>query len=94
MGGPVAELSVVYNVHFGRWLALHLDEGRAAIVLRTAEQPTGPWTDGQVVAAGDRFPGLYGGFLHPASADGPVVYYAMSRWAPYNVYLMRTRLTV
>ncbi|SDI48752.1 protein of unknown function [Actinokineospora alba] len=91
--GPVAELSVLYSTHFNRWIALHLDESKAAIVLRTAEELTGPWTDGQVVADGDRYPGLYGGFLHPESAKGPVLYYAMSRWSPYNVYLMRTTLT-
>jgi hypothetical protein len=90
--GPVGELSVIYNVYFGQWLALHLDEARAAIVLRTADKLTGPWTDGQVVAAGRDYPGLYGGFLHPESANGPVLYYAMSQWAPYNVYLMRTTL--
>jgi len=89
---PVAELSIVYNVHFGQWIALHLDEARAAIVLRTAKELTGPWTDGQVVVPGSDFPGLYGGFLHPDSADGPTIYYAMSQWAPYNVYLMRTTL--
>lgn len=92
--GPVGELSVLYSVHFGLWLALHLDERRAAIVLRTAERLTGPWAEGQVVAAGSDYPGLYGGYLHPASADGPVIHYTMSQWSPYNVYLMRTVLDV
>ncbi|EWC58626.1 Basic proline-rich protein [Actinokineospora spheciospongiae] len=92
LSGPVAELSVVHNTHFNRWLALHLDETLSAIVLRTAETLTGPWTLPQVVVAGDRYPGLYGGFLHPDSADGPVLYHAMSQWSPYNVYLMRTEL--
>ncbi|SDD04144.1 DUF4185 domain-containing protein [Actinokineospora iranica] len=93
MRGPVGELSVLYNIHFGQWLAVHLDEARAAIVLRTAEHLTGPWTDGQALATAGRYPGLYGGFLHPASADGPVIHYTMSRWSPYNVYLMRSELT-
>jgi D-arabinan endo alpha-(1,5)-arabinofuranosidase len=88
----VAELSILYNVHFGQWIGLHHDEARAAIVLRTAERLTGPWTTGQVVVSGAEFPGLYGGFLHPDSASGPTIYYAMSQWAPYNVYLMRTTL--
>ncbi|HEV2783150.1 MAG TPA: DUF4185 domain-containing protein [Actinophytocola sp.] len=92
MAGPVAELSVIYNVHFGQWLALHLDEARGAIVLRTADELTGPWTAGQVVASAAEYPGLYGGFFHPRSATGPVIYYAMSQWSPYNVYLMRTTL--
>lgn len=89
---PVAELSILYNVHFGQWIGLHHDEARAAIVLRTAPELTGPWTAGQVVVSGAEYPGLYGGFLHPDSANGPKIYWALSQWAPYNVYLMRTTL--
>src|SRR5919197_1379460 len=65
-----------YNVHFGQWIGLHHDEARAAIVLRTADELTGPWTPGQIVVSGRDFPGLYGGFLHPDSASGPTIYYA------------------
>jgi hypothetical protein len=92
MAAPVAELSIVYNRHFNRWIALHLDEARAAIVLRSSERLVGPWTQGQVVVSGTDYPGLYGGFLHPESANGTEIYYAMSQWSPYNVYLMRTTL--
>lgn len=83
--GPVGELSVRYDKVLGRWVALHLDEHRAAIVLRTAPAPTGPWTAGMVVADGADHPGLYGGFLHPDSAT---LRFTMSRWDPYHVLLM------
>ena len=92
-GAPVGELSVLYSDHFGCWLASYLDEGRAAIVLRTAPELTGPWAEPQVLASGADHPALYGGYLHPASAHGPALYWAMSRWGPYNVYLMRSELT-
>ncbi|MFF4986613.1 DUF4185 domain-containing protein [Streptosporangium saharense] len=92
VAGPVAELSVLYSSHLRRWVALHLDEPRTAIVMRTAPSPTGPWTGGQVVAHSADHPGLYGGFLHPGGADGPDLYFAMSRWSPYHVRLMRLRL--
>ncbi|HEX6344404.1 DUF4185 domain-containing protein [Umezawaea sp.] len=92
MSGPVGELSVLYNGYLGRWVALHLDLTRRAVVLRTATEPTGPWTGGQVVAHDGDFPGLYGSYLHPASADGPDLYFAMSQWGPYHVRLMRLRL--
>jgi len=65
MSGPVGELSVEYNEHFGQWIALHLDEERAAIVLRWAPELTGPWAAGQVVAEAKDYPELYGGYLHP-----------------------------
>jgi hypothetical protein len=92
MSGPVGELSVEFNTHFGQWLALHLDEARAAIVLRSAPELTGPWTDGQVVVSGADHPGLYGGYLHPWANDGSSVYFTLSQWGPYNVTLMRADL--
>lgn len=90
--GPVGELSVAYNVHFGQWMAVHLDEHRAAIVLRTADDPTGPWSAGEVLASGADHPALYGGYLHPWSLDGPDIHYLVSQWGPYNVFLFRSRL--
>jgi hypothetical protein len=93
MDGPVGELSVQYNTVTRQWVALYLDEHRAAIVLRTAPRPTGPWTPGQVVADGAQHPGLYGAFLHPDSAHSSVLHFAMSRWDPYHVRLMALPLT-
>ncbi|OLR89971.1 DUF4185 domain-containing protein [Actinokineospora bangkokensis] len=88
--GPVAELSVRYSPRAGRWLAMHLDEARSVIVLRTAPELTGPWSPGEVVATGAEYPGLYGGFLLPD--DGPDIRWTMSQWESYNVSLMRTPL--
>jgi hypothetical protein len=91
--GPVGELSVQYNTVTRQWVALHLDELRAAIVLRTAPRPTGPWSVGEVVVSGAQHPGLYGAFLHPDSADSSVLHFAMSRWDPYHVQLMELPLS-
>ncbi|GAA3821134.1 MULTISPECIES: DUF4185 domain-containing protein [Amycolatopsis] len=90
--GPVGELSVAYDVHLGQWLAMHLDDPGGAILLRSADRLTGPWSPGQVAVPGHRYPGLYGGYLHPWALDGPDVYYLMSQWGPYNVFLMRSTL--
>ncbi|MGI8309971.1 DUF4185 domain-containing protein [Saccharopolyspora hattusasensis] len=87
--GPVAELSVQYNRHFGLWFAVHLDEHRAAIVLRTAPVLTGPWTDGEVVVSGADYPALYGGFQHPWATDRPAIYFTLTQWGPYNVDFFR-----
>jgi hypothetical protein len=91
MAGQVGELSVQYNAFLGKWVALHLDEQRTAIVMRTAPSLTGPWTGGEVIAHGREHPGLYGGFMHPDS--GADLYFALSRWQPYHVELMRLPLT-
>ncbi|WP_298175808.1 DUF4185 domain-containing protein [Saccharomonospora sp.] len=92
LDGPVGEMSVGFHTVLGRWLLMHLDETRRGIVLRSAEHLTGPWTPGEVVVSGDEYPAVYGGFLHPWSLDGPDLYYLVSQWGPYNVYLARTRL--
>ncbi|MBB5958061.1 hypothetical protein FHS29_004669 [Saccharothrix tamanrassetensis] len=92
-GTQVGELSVLYHNGLRRWVSLALDESRAAIVLRTAPAPNGPWSGGRVVAHGVDYPALYGGFVHPASADGPDLYFSMSQWGPYHSKFMRLRLS-
>jgi hypothetical protein len=91
--GPVGELSVQHNTFHDAWLAVHLDEGRAAIVLRHAPELTGPWSEPIPFVFGTDHPGLYGGYLHPWFLDGPDVYFTMSRWDPYHVLLMRATLS-
>ena len=91
--GPVSEVSVQYHTGLGRWLMMYLDEHRAAVVLRSATSPTGPWSGEQVVAKGTDFPGLYGTYLHPWST-GSDLYFVMSQWDPYNVYLFRTKVAL
>jgi hypothetical protein len=90
--GPAGELSAAFHPGLGRWLLVHLDEPRARIVLRSAPEPTGPWSEGQVLVSGAQHPGLYGGFLHPWALAGSEIYFTMSRWDPYAVYLLRAEL--
>src|SRR2546423_14203429 len=90
--GPAGELSVAYHRGVSRWIMLHLDEVRAAIVLRSAPAPTGPWSFGQPVVSGADHPGLYGGYLHPWELYGSEIYFTMSRWGPYAVYLVHADL--
>lgn len=90
--GPISEVSVQWNAYLGKWLMMYLDEQRASVVLRSAASLTGPWSGEQVVVHGTDFPGLYGTYLHPWST-GPDLYFTMSQWDPYNVFLMHTKLT-
>lgn len=91
MTGPVAELSVRYDTFAHSWLMTYLNEHDAAIVLRHASSPQGPWSSEQVLASAADFPALYGGFMRPWSS-GPDLYFLMSQWNPYNVFLMRSTL--
>lgn len=90
--GPAGELSAAFHTGLRRWLLVHLDDPGRRIVLRSAEHPTGPWSDGEELLSGAEHPGLYGGYLHPWHLDGPHVYLTMSLWHPYAVYLVRARL--
>lgn len=92
--GPVGEMSVIFHEGLGVWLAMHLDEDRAAIVIHHAERITGPWSEGVPVATGVNYPALYGGFMHPWFCADDRVYWLMSQWDPYNVFLMRSTLAV
>lgn len=88
--GNASEAGVHYNTHTGRWVMLYLQD-YDGIVLRTAESPEGPWSEATVVVHPGDYPQLYGGFIHPAS-NGPDIYFAMSEWRTYNVYLMKVTL--
>lgn len=93
--GPVGEVSVQYSRYLDEYVMMYLDESRRAVVMRRSPDRAGPWGEETVVAHADDYPALYGSYIHPWSADSdsPYLYFAMSQWNPYNVYLMRVRLT-
>jgi hypothetical protein len=89
---PVGELSVRWNAFYQRWIMMYLNEDRYAIVLRTADALTGPWSDESIVAMGQEFPQLYAPYQLPMWNDRPEIYFTMSMFGPYQVYLMKTSL--
>ncbi|CAM03895.1 carbohydrate-binding protein [Saccharopolyspora erythraea NRRL 2338] len=91
-GDAVGELSVGYRKYCRCWMAMYLDERRAAIVLRTSPTPIGPWSPAREVVSSRDYPGLYAPFIHPEMGSRGEVYFVMSQWEQYNVRLMRMRL--
>jgi hypothetical protein len=89
VSAPVSELSVRYDSYSSHWLMMYL-QGED-IIMRTATNPQGPWSGPQTVVTSADYPGLYGGFMHPWSANG-TIYFTMSQWDPYNVYLMKVSI--
>ncbi|MGM0583202.1 MAG: DUF4185 domain-containing protein [Pseudomonadota bacterium] len=90
---PAGELSVAWSEAHERWLMMYLDEVRAAVVLRSAPELTGPWSEAQVVAQAADFPGLYAPYIVPGSESDEDIHFVMSRWKPvYNVFLMKAPL--
>lgn len=88
---PVGELSVRYDQILKSWEMMYLDEAREAIVVRLAQQPTGPWGAPMPVATSREYPKLYGGFLNPDS-QGRDIYFTMTQYDDYNVSMMHAKL--
>ncbi len=86
---PVSELSVMYHKASGQWLAGHYRENLDAVVVHTALELTGSWSEPHIIATATDYPGLYGTFFHPWTADDLEPTFLMSQWGPYNVRLMR-----
>ncbi|WP_370011175.1 DUF4185 domain-containing protein [Nocardia cyriacigeorgica] len=89
--GIASELSVRYDAESDRWQMVYLDSARGAIVLRTAASPQGAWTDAVPLVSTTDYPKSYGGFIHPWSTAKDL-YFTISAWDSYNVYLMHARL--
>ncbi|GAB2522144.1 DUF4185 domain-containing protein [Nocardia heshunensis] len=88
---PAAELSVRYDEDRKVWQMSYLDTAKAALVVRESDSPQGVWSDSAVTVSALQYPELYGGFIHPWST-GKDMYFTMSTWSDYNVYLMHATL--
>jgi Domain of unknown function (DUF4185) len=92
---PVGECSVMYNEYLERWIISYLNEGSHNLEIREAPTPWGPWSGAVKLVDHLEIPGLYGAFMHPAMVEeeGRIVYFTMSIWEPYSVYLMKVVLS-
>lgn len=91
VAGAASELSVRYDAVEKQWLMSYLDPMAGRIVLRRSASPQGEWSDGATLVDDDEYPRMYGGFMHPWSTRD-TLYFTMSEWDSYNVYLMRAHL--
>lgn len=103
-GGNVGEMSVQYNEYLGKYVILYGNGRTNNIEMRIADSPEGPWSDPIILATPQQYPGLYAPMIHPWSGTGYLLdengdpdpeslYWNMSMWGPYNVYLMQTDLS-
>jgi hypothetical protein len=90
--GEVGEASLMYHRKFKRWIYTYLDQEQYAICYRDAADITGPWTKEKILVKSADYPALYGSFMHPAKDAADQLYFTMSQWNPYNVFLMRADL--
>lgn len=88
----VGELSFIYNETHQKWIVAYFNADRYNITMRTATELTGPWSEPYELAAGKQYAQLYGSYIHPLSVTGDSLYFLMSMWLPYNVFLMKAEL--
>lgn len=87
---PASELSTMWNEHLGKYTAMY-SRGFDSVVMRTADDPQGPWSEATTLIDYSMLPGVYGAFMHPW-AQGRDLYYLVTTWNAYNVFLVRTDL--
>jgi hypothetical protein len=96
LDGQVSELSVTFSAYLNRFIALYTNDAND-IVMRQAKSPEGPWSGGDILLSYEHVPTLYGAFAHPWSpavgTSGQDLYFTMSTWDAYNVFLMKTDLS-
>ncbi|MGW0159649.1 DUF4185 domain-containing protein [Mycobacterium sp. NPDC003323] len=94
-GNQVSEMSVQYNKTLGKYVALHGDQFNN-VILRTSDRPEGGWS-APTVLMGQQGGGIYAPMMHPWSPStlgtGTDLYFNLSVWNDYNVWLVKTDLT-
>ncbi len=92
--GTVGEASLMYMEKYDKWLAIYIDSRNGGISYRSADNITGPWSQSRPLIKRGEIPGCYGSFIHPACAkdDDGHIYWTMSIWGYYNVFLMKSSI--
>ncbi|HOW89395.1 MAG TPA: DUF4185 domain-containing protein, partial [Elusimicrobiales bacterium] len=97
--GQVGELAVQWNPFLKSWLMTYLNEGSRALEARTAPSMEGPWSRQDYLAGSGELSsvggwGYYAPFIHPAYTenDGETIYFLVSLWSHYNVFVLKTKL--
>lgn len=91
------EMSAAFNPHLGRYVAVHSYLTENKIMLRTAPQIVGPWSDGEVVFRPERkqeTDSIYAAKEHPelACENGRVMYITFVNSATYVPQLIEVTL--
>ena len=85
----VGEMSVQYNTYLNKYVIMYADNNN--VVMRTADNPQGPWSAPTTLVTSAKYPGLYAPMTDPWT-NGKDIYWNMSQWGDYNVVLMHTTL--
>lgn len=96
----VGEMSVMYNQALKAWTIMYFNEINDRVEIRQSDTPWGPWSAPVIVQTFSQGPagtfGLYAPYMHPlwVENNGATLYFTMSYWVPYDVYLTKVTLDI
>lgn len=93
---PVGEASLMYLKKQKRWIITYLldhafdkkDPQRKQTLVYRESKDLKEWSEVRIITTDKEYPILYCAFLHPLKDNGDKLYFLMSLWKPYNVFLM------
>jgi hypothetical protein len=93
---PTGEITVMWNPYLGKYTLMNLDDVARKLYVRTAQSPWGPWSLPKIVISYPEYIGFYAPNIDPLLVEdnGRIIYFTMSLWNEYNVYLMKVDLTL
>lgn len=100
--GPIGEASLLFQEKFKRWIIVYSYDSAYdttaknkfhAIAYRDAKEINGAWSDLKILADVTQFKGLYCPYIYPLKNNGNQLYFTMSQWEPYNVFLMKADIS-
>ncbi|WP_051697485.1 DUF4185 domain-containing protein [Prevotella sp. 10(H)] len=93
---PVGETSLMYLEKQRRWIITYLLDHafdkkaprKAHTLVYRESKDLKEWSDVKVIATDKEYPKLYCAYMHPLKNNGDKLYFLMSMWHPYNVFLL------
>jgi hypothetical protein len=91
---PVAELSVMWDAYLDSWIMITGNANENDLVMLDSPTLWGPWSSEHVLISGQQNPGAYGGYMSPLLTEnnGQDIYFTVSEWGPYAVFLYHAQL--
>jgi len=96
MDAPIGETSLMFLEKQGKWIVTYLldhiydkkDKRKGHTLVYRESENLKDWSEVRVLASDKEYPGLYCAYMHPLKNNGDRLYFLMSMWKPYNVFLM------
>jgi hypothetical protein len=92
----VGEMSVMYNNELRAWTLMYQNGANGNFEIRYSDTPWGEWSAPLTVTNFSQAPGLYAPYMNPLLVEdnGKTLYFTMSLWDPYDVYLAKVTLDI